>query len=642
QVVDRLGLIDDPEFNPSLREPSTLARHFYEIAGDWMRTDGAAATGALAAAANPSETDQIAKINVAANVLENLSVWNEGRSYTIFTSFHSEDSAKAAEITNAFVDAYMQRQLDADAETTERVSSWLDRRLKQARRQVRVAEAEIEAFREANQLVDLGEEGSLARQQLGEINRQLAEVGARRSDLEARLSHGLELIANDSPFGIPEVIASSVVQQLRSEVAVLDRRRAEISSIYGSNHPERKAIEAEITRLERKVEVEVANIMKGMTAELDVTLDRLSRLDGSLATLTTTVGDVDKANAKLRELEREADASRALFESLAKRNEQAAALQDAQQSYAVLVAPAVPPHEPSHPNKIAVAGLSMAIGLGFSLLLIAVFEYRDRDRLRTPGQLEGAFGLPCYGMAPELGSASSRSWFSWLKRDPIDGVAVHTGAIRRIRNAVYRDSQGKSPFLIMVTSSLPAEGKSTFSAEIAQAFVGAGQRTLLVDADVHRLRISKLLELEDPSADDAGEVDLRRAITTKGRLDVLLLTKAVNKDAEDEDLAAHKLLLRIERQAQDYDVVVIDTPPVVLMDDASLIADIADSVVYLVRWNKTPIEAVQTGIGRLRSSQTRPPIGLVLSRTDLARHVRFGHKDESYFSEQYGYYYRRA
>ena len=637
RVIDRLGLIDDPEFNPFLREPSVLAALLTKIAGSWMQTDEAAAVPL-----DLSETGTIAKMNVAANLLENLLVWNEGRSYTIFASFRSEDRVKAAEIANAFAEAYLQRQLDTNTETTENVSIWLDRRLEAVRQQVHAAEARIEAYRTENQLVDLGAEGSLARQQLSQINRQLAEVSVKRSDLEARLSRAHHLIANDNTYSIPEVIASSVVQQLRNKTTALDRRRTEIASIFGANHPDMKTIQADIELSERKVDAEIVNIVGGIAAELEVVIGRQSKLGDTLARLKTAVGNVDKANTKLRDLEREAEASRALFQSLATRREQALALQDAQQTFARLVAPAVPPLKPSHPNKIAALGLSLAGSLGVSFLLIAAFEYRDRDLLRTPTQIEHMFGLPCYGMIPEFSEGSSKGWFSWLRREAIDSFAVQGDAVRRVRNALHRNVPKTSSLSIMVISSLPSEGKTTFSTLLAQVIANAGQRTLLVDADIHRPSIARMLELDNPPADEAQPKHLRRIHTAKGGFDVLLLAEVIEKDADDKDPIACELPMRIKETAQHYDAVIIDTPPVVLMDDASLLADIADSIIYLVRWNKTPVEAVQTGIARLRSKETRPPVGLVLTRTDLARHARFGHKDESYFSEQYGYYCSRT
>ena len=642
KVIEQLGLINDPEFNLALREPSLPAKLFNEIAAGWIQTDPVEALSTPAAASDPFETGQAAKINVAANLLDNLSVWNEGRSYTIFASFRSEDRVKAAAIVNLFADTYLQRQLDADSQATENVSSWLDERLEEARQHVRVAEARIEAYRTENQLVDVGAEGSLAGQQLGQINRQLAETSIKRSELEARLTHARELIANQNAYSIPEVISSSVVQQVRSEATALDRRRAELAAIYGTNHPEMKAIVAELVRLERKVYAEISNIVEGMAAELNVVINRQAKLSDSLVNLRSAVGNVDKANTKLRELEREAEASRSLFQSLATRRQQAAALQGAQQTYARLVAPAVPPHKPSHPNRIAVVGLSLAGGIGLSLLLIAVFEYRDRDRLRRPAQLESMFGLTCYGMAPEFGSETPKGGFSRLRRGEADSTAIHTGAIRRIRNALYRDLPRKSPLLIMVTSSLPAEGKSTFSTSLAREFAGAGRQTLLVDADIHRPKIEKMLKLDEPMVDDERVRYLRRASDTKGRLDALLLAEAIDKNTEGEDPVAREVPTRIEQMAQSYDVVIMDTPPVVLMDDALLLAHLADSILYLVRWDVTPIEAVQAGISRLRSGEVGSLIGLVLSRTDLARHARLGYKDESYFSKQYDYYYSRA
>ena len=645
RVVDELGLTEDPEFNPSLSEPSYLAgliNDVAEVVVDWMPTDSATAMGVAPAVAISAEGGEVDEIKVAANLLKNLSVWNEGRSYTIFASFHSKDRKKAAEIVNTFAEVYLQRQLDTNSETTKRVSSWLGQRLEAARQQVRDAEAKVEAYREENQLVNLGAEGSLDSQQLSQINLQLAKVSVKRSELEARLKRARELMANGTAYSIPEVISSPVIQQLRSEATVLDRRRAELASTYGENHPTMTAAQSEISRLESKVDAEVVNIVEGLSAELNVAVARQSKLRTSLAKLREAVGDVDRANTKLQELEREAETSRTLFQSLATRRGQALALQDAQQSYAQLVAPAVPPLKPSHPNKVAAFGLSLAGWLGFSLLLITALEYRDRDRLRTPVQLQRLFGLRCYGMVPELGTEANKGWFSWLGRRNKESEAIHDGAVRRVRNAVFRDVPNKAPMTVLVSSSLPEEGKSTFSVALAQAFTSAGRKTLLIDTDIHRPMIRNMLPLEDLSADDDRPGHVRQAKGSKGKLDVLLMAGLIEDEPTGDKILSPELHDLVRDTASSYDVTVIDTPPVVLMDDASMLADLADTIIYLVRWNETPIEAVRTGLARLRSAESGAPIGMVLSRTNLARHARLGYKDESYFTEQYGHYYSRS
>jgi len=642
QVVNELGLIDDAEFNPSLREPSYFAGLIDNVV-NLLPTDDAAASGLEPTVSTSAEGGQADEVRVADNLLKNLSVWNEGRSYTIFASFQSEDREKAAEIVNTFAKVYLQRQLDTNSETTQQVSSWLGQRLEEARRQVRDAEAKIEAYREENQLVNISGENGLDSQQLSQINLQLAEESVKRSELDARLTRARELMAEGNAYSIPEVINSPVIQQLRAEATVLDRRRAELAATLGDNHPTMVAVQSDRERLDSKIDSEVINIVEGLSAEHKVAVARQAKLRKSLGELRQTVGNVERANVKLQELEREAETNRTLLQSLATRRGQTLALQDAQQSHAELVAMAVPPLKPSHPNKIAAFGLSLAGWLGLSLLLITVIEYRDRDRLRTPVQLQRLFGLPCYGMVPELGTEANKGWFSWRGRANKDSQAIHDGAVGRVRNAIFRDRPDQtSRMTVLVSSSLPEEGKSTFSVALARAFASTGRQTLLIDTDIHRPMIKTMLELGDLPKDDDKPGRVRQVKGAKGKLDALLLAGLVDDEPTGDKILSPALRDLIKETASSYDVTVIDTPPVVLMDDASMLADLADTIVYLVRWNETPIEAVRTGVARLRSAESGAPIRMVLSRTDLARHARFGYKDESYFSEQYGYYYSRA
>lgn len=585
--------------------------------------------------------NEVTRTSVAANLLENISVWNEGRSYTIFASFRSEDRVKAANIVNAFAENYLARQLESNSETTEKVSLWLSRRLNQVRQQVRAAEAKIEAFRENNQLVDVGASGSLAGQQLNQINQQIAETSVKRSELEARSARARGQLKANAPYSIPEVLSSPVIQQLRSEATTLERRRVELALTFGSNHPTMIALQAELEKLERKLDNEVENIVNGLAAELNVILARESKLSESSGKLKGAVGDVDRANARLGELKRDAEASQVLFLGLAKRYEETLALQDAQQAYAHLVAPAVPPIKPSHPNKVAVLGVSLVLGGALTMILITVLEYRGRERLRTTAQLEQLFGLPCHGILPEFDGGKGKRWFNRFRRPDEEGQNVQGRAIRRIKNAMWRSMPDKKPRLVMVTSSLPSEGKSTLSTGLAHSFADAGQKTLVVDADIHRPSLRKILEL-DPTSTETNKPGHHAVWNSNGKLSVLLLAempriKSIGPELDENDYPV--LYELIQEAAADYDVVVVDTPPVVLTDDATILMRLADSIIYLVRWNETPNEAVQAGLIRMRNASARQPIGLVLSRVDLAKHARYGYKDESYFSKQYGSYY---
>lgn len=652
RVVDRLDLMNDPEFNDLLHDDplndvhGTIGSY---IGSFWTTADAAdpitnTSDLAQSGTGTPNALDETAKINVAANLLKNLSVWDEERSFTIFASFISEDRLKAATILNTFAQVYLQRQLETTAETTGRVNDWLNERLEEVREEVRIAEAKIEAYRQENQLLNqtANGAGSLAGQQLNQINQEMVEINVRRTSLEAQLARARQQLENGSPFSIPEVIVSPVIQQMRADTIALDRQRTEFASIYGDNHPTMKAIITEAQRLQAKVNAEVSNIVDGIASELNVVVDRQIKLKEAVVKLRSAVGDVDRTTTKLRELERDAEASQALFQSLANRREQAQALEDAQQAVARLVAPAVPPKKPSQPKHVAVIGASLAAGIVVIFLLVAVLEFTDKKRVRSATDLEDLIGLPCFGSVPEVNDTPARGLFGWRKSSENDSYLIHANAVRKIKNSTIRGNIGGSTAFILVTSSLPAEGKSTLAADFAKCLADGERNTLLVDADIHRPTQKNRFDLDALKPKD-GHENLYEISDKNAHFDVLFLEKITDeKDglAKGDISGTTVLQDHILDAGKGYDVVVIDTPPVVLMDDATMLSGIAHSILYLVRWNETPVEAVKTGLNRLCNISGQPEkIGMILSRVDLQQHLRSGVRDESYFATQYSHYY---
>lgn len=638
-VVESLDLVSDPEFNGRLREPSGVGALISGVTGFFS----ALLPSQVAESTGSPESRELDQVTSA--VLDRLSARRSGMTYMISISFVSEGPEKAARIANAFADAYLTSQLEAKFEATERANIWLNERLEVLREEVRTDEQAVELYRAENGLLDTGG-STLTEQQISDLNAQLAIQRAELSAAESSLrSVQAQLNQGSSLDTIGEVLRSETIRALRAQQTETSRRRSDLTSRYGPRHPEILAVEREAADLEEQVAREIQRIVAGLETEVNVARQRVASLQATLAGVRDELVTNNRALVRLRELEREAEASRTLFESFLNRFRQTNEQDDLATADARIVARAPVPSEPSSPNWILNLALGVVLAGMAGAGAIAILEVFDNG-VRTEGDVERELGAGHIASVPFLtqsrfGRKKGKSGghpYDYIRENPLSGIAE---SFRVIRSAILLSNLDKAHKIVAVTSALPGEGKTTTTFSLGRISAMSGSKTLILDCDLRRRLLTKaaapdakrgLLEVL------AGDCSLDSVLIEDAERGLHILPSVESQFTPRDVFSseAFRSLLVVLRQR--YDLVIIDTAPVLAVTDTRVIAAKADAVVVNVKWKTTPREAAGSALDILREVKANV-LGVVLAQVDMNAQARYGYEGSSYYYKNYRSYY---
>ena len=626
RVVAATDLIETPEFNPYLREPGTI-----DVLIDEVR--------ALVGMARPppperTEEEQAAREMEAAvnNVLRALDVDLRGDSRAIEIAFVSIDADRARDVTNAVADAYIVDRLESNYEATRRATAWLNDRTTTLRRNVEEAERRVEEYR-AQSGITLGVESTVLTEQISQLNRQIVDARAALAQAESSLT---QIRAGGALTAVPQVLASDVIQQLRAQEAELRSQEAELAVRLADRHPQLVQVRSQLANTGGLIGAEVQRIVTGLQAEATAARDRVDRLEDDLARLEATVSTNSEAEIQLRALEREAEASRSLLESILGREQEATQQFDLEEPGARVLSAAVTPSGPSYPNKRILVMVAFVLAVFFGLLLVFVRELLD-DTFRSGDEVEGILGLPCVALVPRIRKTRAMgSVFDFIIAKPLSPFAE---AVRSIRTALWLD--GRRPKTVVISSSRPGEGKTMTAISLARAAALAGERVVLVDCDVRRpsirgaLGASEQRGLSDFLSDGANLSD----ITLKDKASDLRFIPAGSSKANSAKLLMSDAMAGLLGQlARQYDLVVLDSPPILAITDSRVLARLADAVIYCVQWRGIARSVVATGVRGLQDAGASI-VGVALTQVNIRRHARSGYADSEAYHPRYSGYY---
>lgn len=637
RVADKLDLYADPEFNPALR-PVVEKNKVEKLIGDAASTLSALlGSGRPPPELSPAEADVRMRAGVVNSLMGRLSVSAVPQSLVIRLSVTSPDPVMAARLANAFAEAYVTDQLEARFEAVRRATSWLNGRLDDLRQNVAEAERSVAAYRSAAGLVE-SRGNTVTQQRLSELSSQLILAQSRRAEQEARVARIETLLrAGSGGDAAAELIDSPLIQRLREQEALLAREASDLSSRYAERHPQITKIRAEQAGLRRRIDAEVAKQVQATRSELAVLRDREGALAAQVRRLEVAINDQSQASVRLRELEREAQASRSLYEAFLSRFKETGEQEQIQQADSRIISTAEAPRTPTYPRSAMLVAVAAMAGLIAGVALVLLLEQFD-DVFRNRDQLEQAIGLPVFGMVPQVRVLPGHQVESYLADKPASSFAE---AFRIIWFTLKNSVAGGGPKVVLVTSSVPEEGKSLTALSLARTAANLSMRVLLIDADLRRSSVAGMLRTE-PSNGFADVLAGRATVAEAVRRDPLsqvdvLLSRPGNPPAVDL-MASEGLPDLIAELRSLYDLVVIDSPPTMPVADVQVLARLADATLFCVRWNKTPRPSVQSSIRTLLDADAKLA-GLLLTRVNTRKHARYGYGDIGYYYGKYRGYY---
>jgi capsular exopolysaccharide synthesis family protein len=488
---------------------------------------------------------------------------------------------------------------------------------------------------------------TLTETEISTLDSELATAKEQEAEQEARLQTARSQMARGSTGeDVGEAMSSPVVQQLRAQRTILTQKIADLQGRYGDRHPELLKANRELADIDAQIKQEIQRIISSLEAQAQVARQRAASIAASVAQSKGSLAGNDRASVKLDELQRNADAAKALYDSFLARFKETTAQQGLEQNDARIVSLAKIPTGASYPKKSTnfAIGLMLAIAAGLGAAVLA--DALDSG-LATAEDVERELDIPYLGAIPAASSTldspkarerSKTSAIDLVVESPLSSFAE---SFRNLRASLLYSRVGETVKVILITSSLPGEGKTTTSIALARTMALAGSRVVVVDCDLRQRSLIRLLPGE-PKAGLLevlnGTVSLEQALIhdeASGAM-ILPLVRSTYTPKDVFGTAAMKSLMAALRQH--FDIVILDTAPVLPIADTRVLASAADVVVLLVRWRKTPNKAAQAAL-RLLTSVNAYVAGAALTQVDLRAQARYGYGDPGYYYQSYKKYY---
>ena len=562
----------------------------------------------------------------AATLWRMLKVERIGKSFALGINVTSVDPDKAARLTNATAEAFVTDQRDARLEASRLAATFFADRLGPLGDRLRRSESALEQFRRDHNLmartasVDAGA-STINEQQLAELNSRLVNAQAETAHAWARYSQAQAVERKGGALeSIPDVLRSNLIVQLRQQQAEVVRKEADLAARYSDGYPLLVNVRAERRELERAIAREIARVLATLKGEFDVAKSQEDSLRASVAVTTGAAGLDSDLGPRLRELERQTTADQTLFETyLAKARE--AEQQASFDTHDVrIISPAGRPSVPAYPQRwLAAACMSvfgLGLGIGIGLLLDAL-----SPGFSSPRQAEAALGVAVIAAVPWLnrrdrvveGRPTDPS--RYLANRPHSPYAESIHCLR----AGVRTSSGEPARVVLFTSAGPGEGKTAMALSFAVSAARAGQRVLLLDADLRSPALSRSFDFEHR----LGLVDMLIGLVGADETTVALggglaIMPSGRRTAVAPDLfASGRMALYVQHVRGAYDLVVVDAAPCGIVVDARVLAELADRIVFVVGWRRTACEVVARNLQVLGHADKLA--GIVLNKVDERR-----------------------
>ena len=418
----------------------------------------------------------------------------------------------------------------------------------------------------------------------------------------------------------PDVLSSPVIQRLKERESELQRQLSDLSTRYGPKHPKMIKARAELQEMRSKMTDEINKVAEGLANEVAVARAKLAALQSGLSKLENQAIDVNQQEIKLNELEREAASKRELHQTFLIRLRETSARQEMIEPVARIVSYAEPAHTASFPKKtktLAIATmLSALIAIAVALLLEAL-----RRNFETAEEVEKVTGYRCLGLLPKTQKPTALLDNTQRLR-LLNPYSRLNQAIQNIRSTLYLENESRHPKTLLVTSALPREGKTTFAAWYASFCASMGQKVILIDSDFERPKIHQLLEVQNDvglANIFADDLDLKSVIRTDPKSGISFITAGSTEVRGSHLIDSTKMQEILDTLSWDYDLIVIDSAPVLALTDAHIIAKLVDSTVFVLQWCRTRHDMAIAAVRRLQSIDVTSIGGFVLSQVSPRR-----------------------
>ena len=600
----------------------------------------AVASGSLANQKRPPEL---------AEFLRSLSVRRVPNSRLMDVSFESTDSQLAARIVNAHIASYIEQNFRSKYEATTQASTWLADQLGELKIRVQRSEDARIAYERQNQIWTLDDKQNITTQRLSDVNKQLTDAQSERMKKESLY----QFAKAGNLDAVPEVQNNSAIGDLFKKRSDTASQYTDALAQYGPNFPKVQRLQAQLKEFDQTIEKEKQKILDVLESDYHEAQQREALLTNALDQQKAETNQMAGKLVEYNILKREAEANKTLYEGLMTKLKETAISSGLRSSNIRVVDPAMIPSTPARPAKARNVALAFLVGLVGGIGLALMREYLD-NTVKTPDDVETLSRLPSLAVVPEFAGTNGTGkrhgllqGFSSNGHDKrIELVAQHlpksqmAEAFRALRTSILLSQADHPPQVILVTSALPREGKTTAAANLAVTLAQLGDKTVLVDADLRKPGVGRLLNLAGGkyaglSSYLAGVSSLDLVSVPHPTIPNLVAIPTGPLPPNPADLlSSHKLVEAIAELRTKFKFIVIDSPPIMAATDAVILSVQTDGVLLVVRSGDTPKEAFTRTRDLLHSVKCRI-LGVVLNAVDSgAPDYYYSYR---YYPYSYGY-----
>jgi capsular exopolysaccharide synthesis family protein len=585
----------------------------------------------------PENFENIIRKNVIKIVMESLVVYPMRGTKLVTIQFSAPNAQLAANIANTFADVYIESHLEAKLEVTQKATTWLNDRLGDLRRDLRVSELALQEYREREQLVDIGDVRSIEVAELEQLTQSLVQATRAKNDANAltqQISKGRLPLAR--LLSLPTISNNTVVQSLMESQIRAKRLVAELSKRYGKKHPKMLSAMSDVAQADGELRKQVNNIAKGLEVNYSAAKDSERALRQQIANVKSRLQKVSRKESSLRELEREVEANRQVYEVFLSRGKETNETANLKSVHARVIDTALPADYPSKPEKKKIVMAAVLFSAIFAAGVVLLLDWLD-NTIKTPEDVEERLRVPLLGHLPlDKSNKSTTPYLGILEEENWH----FSEAVRTIRTSFILSSLDKPAKVTVVTSSVPNEGKSTVCLCIAHA-LGQMEKVLLIDADMRRPSIGKALDISllTPGLSNliAGTANLDECITCLPKSEVHVITAGVVLGNPLDLIAGDRFSKVLDMLKEKYDRIIIDSAPIQAVSDSIVIATHADALIYVVKSDGSSTPVIKRGLRRLSETNARFS-GVVLNQVDIEKiKKQSGHESDYYDNYGYGY-----
>jgi capsular exopolysaccharide synthesis family protein len=626
QAIQRLGLAQHQEFNPSLRKGLLDSLAEFEPARWVVETIRSFADEPGSAEDRRIRTRQ----EVAQIFRKRLDIRPPNVSNVVTINFESIDPRRAASVVNTFTELYIADHLDRRFRAQAQTREWLDKRIGQLREAMLASERAVAEFLASEGLVETGR-NAVSERQFADVSRQLTEAKAQFAERQTRLEQVYRLRNSQQGLdAVKEVRTSPLIQRLRDQEVALVRKAAELETRYGDRHPKMINLKAEIVEVRQRIADEEARIVQELENEVRVARSGVSALTAELDRIDRARVASGRDVLHLRQLQREAESNQRLYETYLARLKQTTSLpMGPEESTVEVISPAQIPLMAGYPRKGLIVGFGFMISIMMGVFLVLLVERLDNG-FRSAAQLERLTETPVLGIIPRLPAAEKdgRAAGELVVRDPNAG---YTEAVRSLRTSLMVSNVDSPPKVVLLASSLPGEGKSSLAVALARqaALSSLNGKVILIDCDLRRPTISGMMGLRAELGLTelfAGEATFDEVVRTDPKTGLHVLPATPGTPNPPELLNSQHMRALLDKLSETYDLVVLDSPALDAVSDARVLAHLADATVFVVQWETTPR---MTALGSLKQlvSAGAQIAGVVLHKVNLRKQPRYGYEE---------------